>query len=67
MSIENQNIKKESGKELQRWTYHDNHAGGKVIFECTAKNIFEADEMYQKETGNDPNKQMFVGRRFEKI
>ena len=44
----------ESGKietEPHRYIYRDNKSGGKVIFECIASNILDADKMYEEKTG----------------
>ena len=55
------------GKESYKYTYRDNSAGGKVIFECIAKNILEADQMYEEKTGKNPEKQNYIGCSIEKI
>jgi len=66
MSIEKPESNKESG-ELKKYTYRDNSAGGKVVFECDAKDILEADKMYQEKTGENPEKQNDVGCSIKKI
>ncbi|MBI2446741.1 MAG: hypothetical protein HYV51_02905 [Parcubacteria group bacterium] len=67
MSIEKQESKIENGGELRKYIYHDNSAGGKVVFECVAKDILEADKMYQEKTGKNPEKQNHIGCSIEKI
>lgn len=57
----------EPNKDLRRFIYRDNSAGGKIIFECVAKSILDADKMYEEETGNNPEKQCYVGCSVEKI
>jgi hypothetical protein len=54
-------------EKLKKFVYRDNSAGGKVIFECVASGIFEADKMYEAETGKNPEKQNYVGCSVEKI
>ncbi len=61
-----------SGKEIQfleprRFIYRDNLANGKVVFECTAKGISEADNLYRKATGKNPEQQSHIGCSIEKI
>lgn len=43
------------------YTYHDNSDKGKIVFECVAKSILEADKLYKEKTGKDPGKQSHVG------
>jgi hypothetical protein len=58
----------EVGREkINKYTYRDNSAGRKVIFECVANNILEADKLYEEKTGNNPEKQNHVGCSIEKI
>jgi hypothetical protein len=54
-------------KKKYRYTYRDNSAGGKIIFECVAESILDADEWYEKETGKNPEKQNHVGCSVEEI
>ncbi len=54
-------------KKLYKFTYRDNSAGGKVIFECVAESILDADQRYEAETGKNPEKQNHVGCSVEKI
>ncbi len=54
-------------KKLYKFTYRDNSAGGKVIFECVAESILDADQRYEAETGNNPEKQNHIGCSVEKI
>lgn len=54
-------------KELKKYTYRDNSAGGKIIFECVASDILEADKLYEEETGKNPEKQPHVGCSIEKV
>ena len=58
---------KEEQKELKKNIYRDNSAGQKIVFECTAKDILDADKLYQKETGKDPVKQSYISCSTEKI
>ncbi len=63
-------LKNENKEGLVKYTYRDNTpetGNGKVVFECSAKDILEADKMYEKETGNDPKKQNFIGCSQEKV
>lgn len=53
-------------RKLNKYTYRDNSAGRKIIFECTAENILEADKMYEAATGKNPEKQNHVGCSVEK-
>jgi len=40
---------------------------GKIIFECVANNILEADKMYKEVVGKDPDKQNYIGCSSEKL
>ncbi len=62
-------IKFEPEKEdkLRRFIYRDNSADGKIIFQCVAKNILEADAMYKEEIGQEPAKQNHIGCSIEKV
>jgi len=65
--MENQEPKIENSGELRKYTYRDNSAGSEVVFECVAKDILEADELYQTKTGKNPEKQNHIGCSIEKI
>ena len=65
--MENREPKMEDSGEFSKYTYRDNSAGGKVVFECVAKNILEADKLYQEKTGKNPEKQDYVGCSIEKL
>jgi ribA/ribD-fused uncharacterized protein len=54
-------------KEPKKFIYRDNFQDGKVVFECTAKDILEADERYKIETGQDVSRQTNIGCVVEKI
>ncbi|MFA5358660.1 MAG: hypothetical protein WC310_02450 [Patescibacteria group bacterium] len=54
-------------EELKKFIYRDNSAGGKIVFECLAKGILEADRLYQEKTGKNPEKQNYIGCSSEKI
>jgi hypothetical protein len=54
-------------KELRKFTYRDNSAGGKTVFECVAGDILEADRLYQEKTGNNPAKQNHIGCSVERV
>lgn len=54
-------------RELYKYTYRDNSAGGRIIFECVATSILEADKMYESAAGKNPEKQNHVGCSVEKI
>ncbi len=54
-------------KKLRKFIYRDHSAGGKIIFECTAKGILEADKMYKEVTSKDVEKQGHVGCSYEEI
>ena len=58
---------KEYQKRLKKYTYRDNSAGGKIVFECNAHDILEADKFYQKQTGKNPEKQSFIGCSMEEL
>ena len=58
-------IKKEG--ELRKFIYRDNSANREVIFECIAKDILEADKLYEEKTGKNPEKQNNVGCSIEKV
>lgn len=47
--------------EKYRYVYRDNSQNGKVVFECIAEGILDADEEYKKYTGSNPAKQGYVG------
>lgn len=53
--------------ELKKYTYRDNSAGGKVVFECVAGDILEADKLYEEKTGKNPEKQPHIGCSIEKV
>lgn len=58
--MEKFNIEKE--REINKFIYRDNSTNEhNVVFECEAKNILEADELYKTATGNDSAKQMYIG------
>lgn len=47
---------------MTHYTYRDNRqVPPKVVFECEANGILEADELYKVATGKDPAKQPYVG------
>ncbi|MBU1146677.1 hypothetical protein KKD80_04020 [Patescibacteria group bacterium] len=54
-------------RQLYKFTYRDNSAGGRIIFECTAEKILDADKLYEAKTGKNPEKQNYVGCSVEKI
>ncbi|HPL92898.1 MAG TPA: hypothetical protein PLB38_01280 [bacterium] len=56
-----------AAEELRHFTYFDYFKNREVIFECDAKGILEADELYKKATGKDPAKQSDVGCTVGKI
>ena len=57
----------EEKEKLKKFVYRDNSAGGKIIFECVASGILEADKMYEAATGKNPEKQNYVGCSIEKV
>lgn len=68
MSIENP--MNECTEINRKFTYRDNREKdskgfGKVIFECDARNIIEADELYKKATGQNPECQNYIGCSIE--
>jgi hypothetical protein len=65
--MENQEPKIENSGELRKYTYRDNSAGSEVVFECVARDILEADKLYQEKTGKSPEKQNHIGCFIEKI
>ena len=70
MSIEKPESKIENIEESKKYIYRDYSAGdkvGKVVFECVAKGILDADKLYEEKTGNNPEKQNSVGCAIEKI
>lgn len=47
---------------MKRYVYRDKRqVPPKVVFECEAENILEADALYRAETKNDPVRQPYVG------
>lgn len=55
-------------KKLLKFIYRGNgQSPPKILFECVAKDIIEADEKYQEATGKDPEKQKYVGREIKSI
>jgi hypothetical protein len=46
-----------------KFTYSEpsDEGGGKIIFECIANGILDADKMYQDKIGVDPSKQNYIG------
>lgn len=47
---------------MNKYIYSDKRkTPPKVVFECEAPNILEADKLYKKATGNDPAQQPYVG------
>ena len=66
MSQETPGSKIEVGK-LKKYIYTDHSAGDKVVFECAAKSISDADKMYQEKTGKNPEKLNYVGCDIKKI
>jgi len=52
-----------------KFIYYDHSISieGKIIFECVANNILEADKMYQEKVGKNPEKQNYVGCSSEKL
>lgn len=47
---------------MTKYIYRDNReTPPKVVFECQANNILEADAIYRVSTKNDPVKQPYVG------
>jgi hypothetical protein len=67
ITTKNRDSATEQQNTLLRFTYRDNSADGKIIFQCDAKDILEADKLYIKKTGRDPAKQKYVGCSFKKI
>ena len=43
--------------ELKKYTYVDGNENRKVVFECLATDILEADKLYTEKTGKNPEKQ----------
>ena len=46
---------------MQHYTYFDNNDGRKVIFECDAEGILEADDLLFKATGIVAAKECSIG------
>ena len=70
LGIGNQNEKSQpesSGGGLKKYVYRDNSAGRKIVFECVAEDILEADKMYEEKTGRNPEKQSYVDCSIEKV
>ena len=45
-----------------QYIYRDNSTPEKrIIFQCMAENILEADKLYEKATGKDVTKQSYIG------
>jgi len=64
-----ENIESSTKKErdLRKFVYKDYSDGGKIIFECIARGILEADKLYEEKTGNNPEKQNNIGCSTEKV
>lgn len=62
MPQEKLELKTEGKEKLRKYIYTD-HSGAedKIVFECVATGIYEADKMYEEKTGKDPRKQNYVG------
>ena len=44
------------------YTYWDHSTlEKKIVFQCIAENILEADKLYEKATGKDVTKQSYIG------
>ena len=55
--MENLESKTEQKEVLNKYFYHDVSADKKIIFECSAKDILEADALYEQYTGQKAEKQ----------
>ncbi len=66
-TIKPESIKDVGHEKLRKYTYRDNSDGRKVVFECMANDILEADKLYEETTGNNPEKQSYIGCSIEKL
>ena len=57
----------ESNEGLKKYTYRDNHDNRKVVFECEAPGILEADELYRQATGKNVEKQPHIAVDFKNV
>jgi len=56
-----ENLNEGEGK-LKKFIYRDNKEyPGRIIFECVADDILNADKQYETATGNNPEKQTHIG------
>lgn len=67
MFSESRQAREQQPPELRKFIYRDNFAGAKVVFECEAASISEADKMYLAKTGKNVEKQAHIGCSIEKI
>jgi hypothetical protein len=57
-----ENFEQQPEKELRKYIYWDQSKKPReIIFECTAHGILEADKLYEEVTGDNPEKQSYVG------
>ena len=56
-----EDTKQEKNKRSLQFTYCDNSNNGKIVFQCTAENILDADKLYEEKTGQRVEKQMYIG------
>ena len=58
----NETMPTNSAERMSRFIYRDNRTPErKIIFEFTASTIMEADAEYKKATGQDVEKQFYIG------
>lgn len=62
MEKESINLKSPEQKEKKKWAYfYIDHKTETIAFECEAADITEADKKYQEATGNNAEKQSYIG------
>ena len=66
-SIERRESKEKLNENLRKFIYQDNHDNRKIIFECLAENINEADKLYEEKTGIKPEKQSHIACEIKKF
>lgn len=51
----------------RKFIYRDNHDERKIVFECTAENITDADKMYEEKFNIKPEKQSHIACSIQKF
>ncbi|MEK9175696.1 MAG: hypothetical protein AAB795_03865 [Patescibacteria group bacterium] len=65
--MKNEKLVTHENEKLKKYTYQDNFDNRKIVFECIATDILEADKLYEKATGKNPEKQSNIGCSFKDL